>query len=132
MDVIRSDDGQIIALVVRSDFDKKGINFVTLESDPIQLGINSYEKGSHILEHYHKKRNINIQDVQEVLYIVEGEVDVTLYDEKNVKISLLTIKSGDTIFLASGGHGFHIKKDTKLIEVKQGPYGGRDIDKTLL
>jgi hypothetical protein len=35
------------------------------------------------------------------------------------------------IFL-DGGHGFEVLEDTKLIEVKQGPYPGKDKDKELI
>jgi len=34
--------------------------------------------------------------------------------------------------LLSGGHGFEFLEDTKMIEIKQGPYAGRDNDKIIL
>ena len=31
--------------------------------------------------------------------------------------------------LMTGGHGFRVLEDCKMIEVKQGPYSGADFDK---
>jgi hypothetical protein len=39
---------------------------------------------------------------------------------------------GDTIFFVAGGHGFTMLEDSKIIEVKQGPYFGKDKDKLML
>jgi hypothetical protein len=39
---------------------------------------------------------------------------------------------GDTILLIAGGHGFDILEDSKIIEVKQGPYEGAEQDKKRL
>lgn len=33
------------------------------------------------------------------------------------------------IFFVEGGHGFKMIKETNIIEVKQGPYFGRDKDR---
>ena len=33
-------------------------------------------------------------------------------------------RGGDTILLASGGHGFEVLEEVEMIEVKQGPYAG--------
>ena len=41
-------------------------------------------------------------------------------------------RQGDTIILLAGGHGFNILEDTKMIEVKQGPYLSQAEDKVLL
>jgi hypothetical protein len=34
------------------------------------------------------------------------------------------MSQGDVITLIGGGHGFRMKEDTVLLEIKQGPYGG--------
>jgi hypothetical protein len=42
----------------------------------------------------------------------------------------VVLNSGDTILLASGGHGFEMLEDTEMLEIKQGPYSGVTNDKT--
>lgn len=48
------------------------------------------------------------------------------------KIRAVELLTGDTIFLVDGGHGFEMLEDTKIIEVKQGPYLGKDEDKRMI
>jgi hypothetical protein len=40
--------------------------------------------------------------------------------------------AGDIVLLASGGHGFEVLEDTKIVEVKQGPYDGKSKDKVAI
>jgi hypothetical protein len=58
-------------------------------------------------------------------------VKVAFYDDGE-KIKTTILNMGDTILLISGGHGFDMLEDSKIIEVKQGPYGGMEQDKKLL
>ena len=44
MEEIKSDDGTIIAIVVKSEFEKDGVNFVSKQDFPLQLGFSSYKK----------------------------------------------------------------------------------------
>ena len=41
-------------------------------------------------------------------------------------------RQGDTIILLADGHGFNILEDTKMIEVKQGPYLSQAEDNEML
>ena len=132
MEEIKSDDGKIIAIVVRKEFSKDGINFVSKEDFPLQLGINSYKNGSKIKPHFHIEKEITINKIQEVIHIESGRTIVNLYDLNGKEIKSVELSTGDTIFLVDGGHGFEILEDTKIIEVKQGPYFGKDKDKRMI
>ena len=59
---------------------------------------------------------------QETLFIKKGKIKVDLYDDKRKHLVSKTLKAGDTILLASGGHGFKALENLEMIEVKQGPY----------
>ena len=132
MEEIKSDDGKIIAIVVKSDFKKEGVNFVSKEDYPLQLGINSYRKGGTIKAHFHIEKEIRINKIQEVVHIKSGRAMVNLYDPNGKKFQSVELSDGDTIFLVDGGHGFEMLDDTKIIEVKQGPYFGKDKDKRMI
>jgi len=124
--------GETLALILREKFDKEGVNFVTAEDNPLQVGILKHPQGFKVKPHVHKASSKVINSVQEVLYIKYGKVTARFYDDNGENISSVILNPGDTILLISGGHGFDILEDCKIIEVKQGPYEGVEQDKHLL
>ena len=79
--------------------------------------------------HFHIKVQREINLTQEVLFIRKGKMRVNLYTREKEYITSRELGTGDTLFLCSGGHGFEMLEDTQMIEVKQGPYSGREGDK---
>jgi hypothetical protein len=132
MEEIKSDDGKIIAIVVKSEFEKDGVNFISKQDYPLQLGISSYKEGETIKAHFHIEKEITINKIQEVVHIRSGRAMVNLYDLNGKKFKSAELSEGDTIFFVDGGHGFEMLEDTKIIEVKQGPYFGKDKDKRMI
>lgn len=132
MEEIASAKGETIAIVIKKSFNKRGINFVSKDHFPLQLGINSYKKGDKIKPHVHTDREIVIKNLQEVVQIKKGKVAVDLYDSNEQLFKSIRLSTGDLIFFVSGGHGFEMLNDTTIIEVKQGPYLGKDKDKVII
>ena len=129
MENIKSNNGKTIAIVVRKDFKKEGVNFISKPDFPLQLGISSYKRGNKIKAHLHTEKEIKINKIQEIVHIESGKTIVNLYDLSGKKFKSVELLVGDTIFFVNGGHGFEMLEDTKIIEVKQGPYSGKDNDK---
>jgi hypothetical protein len=124
---------QLLAIVVRasaSSDDK--YNFLTDQSQPLQLGVNFYQAGETIRSHTHLPRDIHVTRVQEMLVIGAGRTRLTLFDDARRHAGETVLETGDIVLLASGGHGFEILEDTKIVEVKQGPYDGKQQDKVAL
>ena len=117
-------NNRLIALILRRELEMEGVNFFTQEDNPIQLGILKHRQGARIKPHIHKNFSKTISEVQEVLHIAYGKIEAEFYDEKGEKNKSTILGEGDTILLLSGGHGFNILEDSKVIEVKQGPYRG--------
>lgn len=132
MEKITSASGETIAIVVKKSFKKEGVNFISQNNFPLQLGISSYKKGDKIKPHVHIDREITVTNLQEVVYIKSGRVTVNLYDSNSELFKSVKLSTGDLIFFVSGGHGFEMFKDTTIIEVKQGPYFGKEKDKVML
>lgn len=132
MEEIKSSDGSTIAIVVAKNFNKDGINFLSEDSFPLQLGINSYKKGHKIKSHLHPKMKVAVSSFQEVIYLKSGRALVKLYDLDKKFLKSVSLSAGDLIFFVDGGHGFEMSEDTTFIEVKQGPYLGKDKDKELI
>ena len=57
-----------------------------------------------------------------MLIILDGILKINFFDIKKKFLFSRLAKKNDIIILLSGGHGFEVKKNCKMIEVKQGPY----------
>ncbi len=123
-------NGKLFAIIIRSEYNKEGLTFVSPEDYPLQLGVHLRDGGTEIGPHRHKDiQKLENFPTQEVFFIVKGEVQVDLYDGDE-KFDSRIMEDGDIIFLAIGGHGVKFLKDTKMVEVKQGPY--RDFEKEFI
>jgi hypothetical protein len=115
------DKGNLLALIIKGDVDE-GVNFVTPDELPLQLGFHNQKKGTILPAHKHKPLiNIEKLDIAEIFYIKEGEVKISIFNKDKLKIAEVIAVSGDVIYLFSG-HGFEFLNNTKMFEIKQGPY----------
>ena len=118
----------IIAIIIRNDYKKDGIEFFTPNNFSQQLGYMSHKKGKIIEPHLHKEVQRKVALTQEVLILKKGKLRVDFYDNDRRFLEYKLLLAGGIILLASGGHGFEVLEDIEMIEVKQGPYYG-DMDK---
>lgn len=127
------DRDTVLAIVIRANASSaEKYNFLTEPSAPLQLGMNFYRAGETIKNHAHYPRDIHVQNIQELLVIGAGRTRLKLFDEQREPLGETVLEAGDIVLLASGGHGFEILEDTKIVEVKQGPYDGKQKDKFLI
>lgn len=126
VEYIRSKRGHLIAIILPKHLDTKGATFFTPPEFSQQVGLLRHRKGSKVKPHVHKLVKRRIERTQEVLHIKKGKVAVFLYDEKGKYLRTRILKKGDTILLASGGHGIEVLEDSLILEIKQGPYAGVD------
>ncbi len=123
-------DGEIYAKIFSSDIEtENGMKFVTEDEDPLQVGVFERESGYEVVPHRHVSRNLSLSDVGEFLLIQKGEVTVTVFDEDWGEIESVTVGTGGCIVFLRGGHGLTMNKNARILEVKQGPYPGRDAEK---
>ena len=112
-----------LALIIKNSYlKKKGVNFFTDNKLSQQVAYMSHKKGHLIQPHIHKKRLKKIYDTCEVLIILEGSIKVNFFSNNKKYLFNKILKKNDIIILLTGGHGFEILKNSKFIEVKQGPY----------
>ena len=122
-------NGKLFALILRKEFEKEGANFFTSKESPLQFGVLGHKKGAEIKPHIHLNLPRTIDQVQEVLHMAHGRVQVDFYDAEGKALGSNTLNGGDTILLTDGGHGFKMLEDSKMIEIKQGPYIDGETDK---
>ena len=115
-------NGIILAIIIRKDFSKPGIHFVTPTEFSQQLAYMYHSVGKVIEPHVHNPVQRNVTYTQEVLFIKSGKLRVDFYDVNHTYLESRILESGDIILLASAGHGFEILEDIEMFEVKQGPY----------
>jgi mannose-6-phosphate isomerase-like protein (cupin superfamily) len=118
-----------LAIIIRASFNKDGIEFVTPGEYSQQLAYMNRPEGYRIQPHVHNPVCRELNDTMEVLFIRNGRVRIDFYDQDQNYLKDGEVATGDTILLASGGHGFTMLEPTEMIEVKQGPYAGEN-DKT--
>jgi len=122
-------NNQILAIIVRDNFNKEGVEFFTPSNFSQQLGYMNHKKGKIIDAHVHNPVKREVYLTKEVLFIKKGKLRVDFYDDNQVYLDKSVIlQEGDVILLAYGGHGFEVLEDLEMIEVKQGPFVG-DQDK---
>lgn len=124
-------DNKLYAVIIRSSFNEKGVHFISEPTEPLQLGVQVHPEGHKILPHIHKNNVRNIIITQEIIHIEYGEIEAEFYLNEII-VGKRHLFEGDTIILIQGGHGFNVLKNTKLIEVKQGPYLSQAEDKKFI
>lgn len=110
-----------------------GLNFFSQDSEYVQVGSWGYSAGKELLAHSHNDVKREVLWTQEVLYIRKGRIRADIYDTSNLKVAELIGEQGDLLILLIGGHGYVILDEgTQVLEVKNGPYLGADIDRRRL
>ena len=123
-------DGKIISIIYRESDWVKGLNFITPDELFIQVGSWWYDKGKKLAAHVHNDFDRVATRTQEMIYVKKGSMRVLLYDERKLFLEDYILKEGDLAIFAYGGHGYEIIEDnTKIIEVKNGPYIDMKTDK---
>lgn len=130
-------DSRILAIIIRSqaidDLEKSGKNilFATPDEFPFQVGIHHRKKNETIPAHFHIPFiELTNFPVQEFFHVLSGRVKIDLYDDSHndAKVSEVIVAAGDSIILNTG-HGFTFLDDAKMVELKQGPYRGKEQEK---
>ena len=126
---VKSDDGLLLALIVRHNYDKNGISFFTPDDFSQQLAFMHHPAGHVILPHVHNEVKREVLYTKEVLVIKKGKMRCDFYSDNQEYLKSEIVETGDVILLANGGHGFECLEETEMFEIKQGPYAG-EADKT--
>ena len=119
---ILDQEENLLAYIIRFEDIKEGKNFITSNDAEFQLASFDLSDDTVIERHYHPKQERKIKYTNEVLIVLDGELEVDIYDNEKNHIQTVNLKSLDTIALIDGGHGISFNSQTKFIEVKQGPY----------
>ncbi|MDD5129521.1 MAG: hypothetical protein PHS66_00490 [Candidatus Omnitrophica bacterium] len=115
-------DNKLIAIILRKDFHKEGISFLTDNDAQLQLGYLSHPAGHEVKPHTHKPVIRNTLGTHEVLFIKNGVIEIDFYLADKTYLESRKLLAGDVILLAEGGHGIKVLEAATIVEVKNGPY----------
>lgn len=126
--IIKAED-VILAKVISSDWND-GLSFYSDNSDFIQVGTWRYNRGKELLAHIHNQVERIVYKTQEVLYVRKGKIAAFIYDLEGNLVENINVNEGDVLILINGGHGYKIPEDdTQVLEIKNGPYPGANLDR---
>lgn len=100
---------------------------LTEDALPMQITILNREKGSRVAPHYHvADRQPQSVTRHQIMLCERGACKVGIYTKEGEHLDDVTITQRDFILLCEG-HAFEVVgDDTKLIEIKQGPFPETD------
>ncbi len=116
--------GQTYAIFVTGKPEVEGAKFITDHTEEFQIGIMERPAGHQVKPHRHPERSELIRNVSEFLYIQEGAAEVTVFDDQWAPLHKQKVAAGDFLVFFRGGHALTMLQETRLIEVKQGPFPG--------
>lgn len=128
---IYNTNGTLIAWYLNVlNFEQSGLTFFSHSADFLQVGIWNHPVDSVLTSHIHNVHQKPSNRTTESIFILSGSVHADIFDEDEILISSLKLSSGDLLTCLAGGHGFKIlEKNTKVLEFKNGPYLGIEIDR---
>lgn len=105
------------------------------EEEFLQLAVIEIPNNHAFRPHVHLERERTITNLraQETWVVLEGSVEVQYFSEGGAFLETHTLEPGDATISFRGGHGYKALSDNvTVIEVKNGPYEGQEIDKKFL
>ncbi|MBT9132996.1 MAG: hypothetical protein DDT31_01201 [Syntrophomonadaceae bacterium] len=123
-------NGERLAIYFPASSWERGLTFLTDDRDSVQVGIWGYPSGQKLRPHIHNEIKREVSRTQEVVFVKSGRVATHIFDEEENLVRTIALNPGDILILLGGGHGYEILEDnTCVLEVKNGPYPGAEIDR---
>lgn len=162
MEYFFAEDGRLVAMVVRSDFESYGlfppfldteeerafvqtaydINLdrerdtkahVTPEEFPLQITLLNRDPGSVVKPHYHDVFEPPTGEYRhQIMLVMHGKLRIGIYTVENVHLGDVFLDPGDLILMAEGHQIEFLVPGTRVIEIKQGPIPAEIADEMIV
>lgn len=106
-----------------------GKSFPTPDSFPFQFGFGVVNEEWTSPAHIHKPVMREVEGTAEFIFILTGRLDVVFFDDNEREVGRDTLTEKMALLQIKGGHKLTFAKGTTYLELKQGPYKGREWDK---
>lgn len=101
---------------------EKSSEFFSETADLLQVGTVRVTSTRPIARHIHTKQERVTYGTSEVLFVLQGTLEVKIFGNNPDQYVSFTAKAGDVFALLEGGHSMTSQTDCLLLEVKNGPY----------
>ena len=122
-------ENQLYAFVCSLNDVSKGLEFLSDDTDFIQLGTWNYEKNFSTVPHYHLEHDKPSNLTQEVVLVHKGSVKCRLFTKEGNYVDEVDINEGELIVQIYGVHEYIMNEDSIVLEIKNGPYYGPEVDR---
>ncbi len=130
--LVFSKQASLIARFVSEEslWSKPGLSFWSADSDFLQVGTWNHPEGSRLPAHIHNSFARESGRTQEAILVMSGSLVARLFDDDGTPITEIRMSAGDLLICLNGGHGYTIQEEgTKVLEFKNGPYLGAEVDR---
>ena len=108
----------------------EGLDFLTEDGSFIQVGTWNYKMKTKLPAHFHNDFERTSMRTQEVVIVLSGKIKCNLYTKKGELIDSVILDQNKIIIQYADVHEYELLEDSKVLEVKNGPYFGPDKDRT--
>jgi len=108
----------------------EGLTFLSEDNDFIQVGLWNYHPNSLLPAHYHNEFERKSYRTCESIFVVSGKIKCNIYSKKGDFIKSFVMKEKDMAIQLFGVHEYEILEKSLVIETKNGPYFGPELDRT--
>ncbi len=110
------------AVVVRSNYVNKPIDFFTDTNNEFQMGMFTRDAGYRVEPHKHICDPFKIESVQEFIFVKNGKLKMEFFSSSGNKYNEIILNKGDSVLTMRGGHSIIFLEKSSILEIKQGPY----------
>lgn len=126
-------DREVARVLSMADYAfEKTKKFYSDPEDILQFGSLYFPAGGEAKPHLHKNKTIGQVQTMEVIFVIKGTVQASIYASNKKLLQVINLNVGDILIQKCGGHGFKFPCATNIIEIKNGQYFGHDNDKEMI
>ncbi len=126
---IRDQAGMLLAYKASNQW-PKGLCPYSEDDDYVQVLSWNYEEGKKLNAHQHLTAPRATTRTQEVVVVLSGRLRADVYDPHRHPVANVLVGPGEFMVFLAGGHGFEIvEPGTRILEIKNGPYLGPEVDR---
>tara|TARA_Y100000816_G_C25937361_1_gene488871 strand:- start:443 stop:859 length:417 start_codon:yes stop_codon:yes gene_type:complete len=121
--------GKLYATYFNVQDAEEGLSFISEENEFIQVGLWNYKPKKVLPAHYHNEYSREATRTCETIYVVKGKIKCNLYTKSGSIVESFILKENEMAIQIYGVHEYEILEEALVIETKNGPYFGPEIDR---
>ncbi len=121
--------GKLYAMYFNVEEANEGLSFISEENEFIQVGLWNYNPNKLLPAHFHKEYPREATRTCESVFVVKGKIKCKLYTKSGKFIKSFILGKNEMAIQIYGVHEYEIIEKSLVIENKNGPYFGPEIDR---